>query len=180
MSNNPLSYWYLYDSHKRLNAVVMQLDTSYGERRLWLRRNTRDKPDNKGPYCFRAECNKDLQVSPFMPSEDTGFILDTSDPCDSKDGLIRLMITSTYGKRTLMVTTVTPDGAPLDVPSSSLWTRLIWLWRWWLVCTPAGVVWRILSNAYRIFIFNQENITVGKRVEPIKTVTAKHARTVEK
>ena len=180
LSNNPLSYWYLYDADKRLDAVVMQLDTSYGERRLWLRRNCREKPDNKGPFCFRADCNKDLQVSPFMPSEDTGFVLDTSDPCASKNGSIHLMITSTYGKKTLMVTTVTPDGVPLEIPSSSLSARIAWTWRWWLVCTPAGVVWRILSNAYRISLFNHEKIKVGTRVEPLKTVTAKHARTVEK
>lgn len=180
LSNNPLSYWYLYNSEKKLDAVVMQLDTSYGERRSWLRRNSRDNPDNKGPFCFQAFCNKDLQVSPFMPSEDTGFVLDTSDPCASKDGSFRLMITSTHGKRTLMATTVTPDDTSLEVATASTWTRLVWLWRWWLVCTPAGVVWRILSNAYRIFLFNHANIDVGKRVEPLKTVTAKHARTVEK
>lgn len=160
--------------------MIMQLDTSYGERRLWIGRNIRETQSKNSPYCFRAKFSKDLQISPFMPAEDTGFILDTSDPCSGTGESIRLMITSTHGTRTLMVTTVTPNGIPVDMASSSTWTRLKLLWKWGWVCTPTAVVWRILSNAARIFMFNHKSIQVQKRVEPLKTVTAKHARTVEK
>lgn len=180
MHNNPLAYIYLYNERKELDAVILQLDTSYGERRLWIRRNEQEPDRQKGPFCFRAKYDKDLQVSPYMPFDGTSFVLDTSDPCASEDGTVHLVVTMSQGTTPFMVTTVTPNGIPLDVPTSTLWDRLRFLWHWAWLCTPTAVVWRILSMAASIFAYNHKSIVLNERPEPIKTATPKHARTIEK
>ncbi|VUC32371.1 unnamed protein product [Clonostachys rosea] len=179
-NNNPLAFWYLYNSDKELTALILQLDTSYGERRLWFVRNSLQKQAKGSPYCFQGKFVKDLQVSPFMPlGSDTSYIVDTSDPCASTNGRVNILITLKKGDKTLMTASVKPHSPSLDIPTASTWSSLIFLWKWWWVPMATVVTCRILGQAAKIYLTQRKKIKVQTREEPIKTVTAKPARTVE-
>jgi hypothetical protein len=70
----------LYDSKKELSAMIVQLQTSYGERRLWLTRNCQESGAKPGPYSFKGKFDKDLQISLFTPNE-ANYVIESSDPC---------------------------------------------------------------------------------------------------
>ncbi|KAI9805748.1 MAG: hypothetical protein M1833_005241 [Piccolia ochrophora] len=88
---NPVSFWYLYDSNKRLQGMILEVNNTFDERRpYYLERNnetevsdhglanghvhkepaqkpiSRDcKAAPEGPISFRATWAKDFHVSPF-------------------------------------------------------------------------------------------------------------------
>lgn len=146
---------------------------------MWLVRNAMDEKSAGGPYCFRGSFIKDLQVSPFMPVDPTTtYVLDSSDPC--QDEPLRILVTLKQGANTLMVTSVAPRAAPLDLATSTTTTRVKFLLSWWWIPIATVVTWRILSQAARIYLANKDKIALAKRTEPIKTAIGKPARTVEK
>ena len=177
-ANNPLAYWYLYDASKHLTAMILQLDTSYGDRRMWFVENTLPK-DYAGLYRFRGCFVKDLQVSPFMPLGQTTYQVDSTDPCDSKDDTVRILVKIKHGEETMMVTSVSPRGAPLDISTAGFSSALYFVLRWWWVPMSTVVVTRILSQAAKIYLRNRKAITLATRPEPPPTTVAKPARTPE-
>ena len=92
----PLSFWYLYSSEKKLTAMIVQLQTPYGERRLWLTRNLRTNHSDTSPYCFRGEFDKDLQISPFTPVA-ASYVVESSDPCAEVLDKLKIMVTLKLG-----------------------------------------------------------------------------------
>lgn len=70
--------------------MIVQLQTSYGERRLWLVQNSQKDTQAKLPYCFKGKFEKDIQVSPFTPS--TSYIIRSSDPCSAPLSGLNIMI----------------------------------------------------------------------------------------
>lgn len=178
--NNPLAFWYLYNSLKELTAIILQLDTSYGERRLWLVRNSLKQTSDGSPYCFQGKFVKDLQVSPFMPQDDsTSYIVDSSDPCSSKGGEVNILVTLKHGDRTLMVTSVKPDGSSLNAATASIWSSIAFMVKWWWVPISTVVTWRILSQAAKVYAAHRKKIVIAIRPEPIRTTTAPPASAVE-
>lgn len=183
--DNPLGFWYLYSADKKLTAIITELNTSYGERRLWLVRQQlpeKSSPDKVGatsPYVFRGRFHKDIHVSPFMPS--TGwYIVDTSDPCaPRKPGQLDILVTlASPDNKPLMVTRVSSTAPALDVPRSSMRERISFLVGWWWVATCTVMTYRILSHAARIYFLKATRYWT--RPEPKKTALGKPARTVER
>ena len=115
--NNPLAFWYLYNTNKELTAMIVQLQTSYGERRLWLTRNSRKNASKNGRFCFRGEFKKDLQVSPFTPLE-ASYVIDSSDPCATPLKSLNIVVTLKKDSKAVMQAEVTSTRPP---------TRTIWL-----------------------------------------------------
>jgi DUF1365 family protein len=180
--DNPLGFWYLYTANKELTAIIPELNTSYGERRMWLVRQLRTpKPDStsKKPslYTFRGHFEKDIHVSPFMPSSGA-YTIDTSDPCASSSNKLEILVTLTKPEGgPLILTRVSSTGSGLDVSAASMWEKLSFLARWCYVPTTTVMTYRILSQAARIYT---KAPRVWKRPEPKKTALGKPARAVER
>jgi DUF1365 family protein len=180
--DNPLGFWYLYTAAKELTAIIPELNTSYGERRMWLVRNSLAKDSTsstkrKSPYCFRGHFSKDIYVSPFMPPGG-GYTIDTCDPCASESNQLDILVTLTKpeGGPTL-VTRVTSSEPGLDVAAASMWGKLSFLVRWCYVPTCTVMTYRILSQAARIYLKAPRTFT---RPEPVRTALGKPARVVER
>ncbi|KAJ5454991.1 hypothetical protein N7530_012760 [Penicillium desertorum] len=178
--NNPLSFWYLYNNRKELTAMIVQLQTSYGERRMWLTRNCRTDAPGNGPYCFQGKFDKDLQVSPFTPLT-ASYVIDSSDPCAAPLDKLKLMVTLKRGRETVINAVVNTTGPPLDAATASLGSSMLFLMKWWWVPMCSVVVFRILSKAARIYLtHNEKELNIQTRAEPITTAIAKSARLSER
>ncbi|KAJ5117541.1 hypothetical protein N7448_011173 [Penicillium atrosanguineum] len=178
--SNPLSFWYLYGSNKELSAMIVQLQTSYGERRLWLTRNCRKNTSRSGPYCFQGKFDKDLQVSPFTPLS-ASYVIDSSDPCAAPLDKLKVMVTLKQGKKTIMHAVVNSTGPPLDAATASVGSSVLFLIKWWWVPMCAVVVFRILSKAAKIYLTHSDDeLNIQTRAEPVRTAIAKSARLSER
>lgn len=162
--------------------MIPELNTSYGERRMWLVRNSLPpKSDSsqpkKGLYAFKGHFGKDIHVSPFMPPSG-GYIIDACDPCDTPSNRLEILVTLMKPEGgPLLVTRVTSSEPGLDASTASMWDKISFLARWCYVPTTTIMTYRILSQAARIYVKAPQ---VWKRPEPIKTALGKPARAVER
>ncbi|KAL5344820.1 hypothetical protein ACLOAV_010217 [Pseudogymnoascus australis] len=181
--DNPLGFWYLYTADRQLTAIVAELNASYGERRMWLVRQTLEpklesETSRKSLYTFRGHFGKDIHVSPFMPSTGGGYTIDTSDPCASSLNQLDILVTLTKAEGgPLLVTRVTSSSPGLDASAASMWEKITFLVRWCYVPTTTVMTYRILSQAARIYL---KAPRVWTRPEPTKTALGKPARAVER
>jgi len=92
---NPISFYYCYDRHGQLGAVLNEVNSTFGEQRLYWIDATRA---TRGPSGLRHRTAKTMHVSPFMTMDvDYEFVL--TEPTDSlvahmntfrhRDGLAR-------------------------------------------------------------------------------------------
>ncbi|KAH8646865.1 hypothetical protein BX600DRAFT_156434 [Xylariales sp. PMI_506] len=180
--DNPLGFWYLYSAEKVLTAIIPELNTSYGERRMWLVRQAlppkpEGEPRSTSPYSFRGHFGKDIHVSPFMPPTG-GYTIDTCDPCASTSNQLDILVTLTKPEGgPAMVTRVTSRAPGLDVSEASLREKLSFILLWWYIPTCTFMTYRILAEAARIYL---KAPSTWSRPEPLKTALGKPARVVEK
>lgn len=160
--------------------MIVQLQTSYGERRLWLTKNCQENSSGVGPYCFKGKFEKDLQVSPFTHLT-ASYVIKSSDPCAAPLDQLKIMVTLKKGDETIIHAIVNSTDPPLDAATASPSSSLLFLFKWWWVPMCAVVVFRILSKAARIYLtHNDEELNIQTRAEPIKTAIAKPARVSER
>ncbi|KAH8808673.1 hypothetical protein F5884DRAFT_900883 [Xylogone sp. PMI_703] len=180
--DNPLGFWYLYTADRELTAIVPELNTSYGERRMWLVRQSLPRKaestkQTKSPYAFRGSFGKDIHVSPFMPLYG-GYTIDTCDPCATPLGKLNILVTLTKPEGgPLLVTRVSSSAPGLDASQASFWEKISFIARWWYVPTCTVMTYRILAEAARIYLKAPRTWT---RPEPTKTALGKPARAVER
>jgi DUF1365 family protein len=62
-SFNPVSFWYIYNSSDELSLLILEVNNTFGERRLYLRRN--DNNDISSKSKAQPKWEKDFHVSPF-------------------------------------------------------------------------------------------------------------------
>ena len=178
--NNPLSFWYLYNDKRHLTAMIVQLQTSYGERRLWLTRNELSSSSEPKTYAFQGHFTKDLQVSPFTPNS-ASYVIRSSDPCLAPLRELNIMVTLKHGEQTVMQAMVRPSGQPLDAAKADFRSSVIFLAKWWWVPMCIVVVFRILSKAAHIYLTHNTNeLNMQTRPEPTKTVISRSARLSER
>jgi DUF1365 family protein len=121
--NNPLAFWYLYDGERNLTAMIVQLQTSYGERRLWLTRNELPQSSGPGIHSFQGRFNKDLQVSPFTPTS-ASYVIKSSDPCLAPLRELNIMVTLKQGERAVRRLSTTQMTSEHSLTSSPTPTSL--------------------------------------------------------
>jgi DUF1365 family protein len=74
-SFNPVSFWYLYDGTLALKAMILEVNNTFGERRMYLLSGTSDAGQDQmrgtsGVLMkFRSVWDKDFHVSPFNDRE---------------------------------------------------------------------------------------------------------------
>lgn len=76
---------------------------------------------------------------------------------------------------------VNSTGPPLDAATASLGSSLLFLAKWWLVSMCSVVVFRILFKAAKIYLtYNERELNIQTRAEPITTAIAKSVRLSER
>lgn len=64
-SFNPVSFWYLYDEWRLLKAMILEVNNTFDERRMYLLQLSGSGTDER----FRMKWQKDFHVSPFNDRE---------------------------------------------------------------------------------------------------------------
>lgn len=174
---NPVSFWYLYDAQRQLRAMILEVNNTFDERRMYLLR----RPDEvKGETMledvnglsilsrnFTGKWPKDFHVSPFN-SRKGSYSLNSLDPF-SKEGesagkvynTIILRSSKNVAKITAKVFSTKPALDPLNMTFQA---KLAFLLAWWWV----GFVTfpRIVKEASKLFF--RKKLHVWYRPEVLK------------
>ncbi|KAI9813194.1 MAG: hypothetical protein M1832_006366 [Thelocarpon impressellum] len=188
-SFNPVSFWYLYDEGKQLKAMILEVNNTFDERRMYFLGQA-PEPDripasspqqtiSKGdvgpahdhafemsPGKLRASWPKDFHVSPFNSRDGTYSLVasDPSFPDTDGQGPVRNHITlrSPQGPVTL-VASVFSEGPSLDPSNMTIWGSLRFVAMWWWVGLMTFP--RIVREAGKLFLKRRLGMRVYWRPE---------------
>lgn len=154
---NPVSFWYLYDQKGRLVAMVLEVNNTFGERRMYLlkgRREGKGKGNGKEgekdgeKVVFTDDWEKDFHVSPFN-SRKGSYSLKAVDPVAAFELTGRARVDNTIVLRSSkehakIVARVFSDGEARDATTISIWelARFVASWWWVGLVTFPRIVWQ--------------------------------------
>ncbi|KAL8327968.1 hypothetical protein RB597_004009 [Gaeumannomyces tritici] len=186
---NPVSFWYLYGANNEMAAMILEVNNTFGERRMYFllpterdtdRRITQpDVVDGKPLTRLKQKWPKDFHVSPFNSRKGT-YTLDAHDvlapgtQCHGNiDITIVLQSSKAHGK---LVAKIFSDGPSIDPAQLCLWQRINFLARWWWV----GFITfpRIVKEAGVLFFLRK--LHVWFRPEPLKETVGRLADKIER
>ncbi|KAI6315813.1 hypothetical protein MCOR34_004520 [Pyricularia oryzae] len=192
---NPVSFWYLYDSNKVFSAMILEVNNTFGERRMYFLLPSEPRAisniDANGaadaaaealtqkPTRFTQTWPKDFHVSPFNSRKGSysvsakDFLGPNMQGPGHVDVNIVLKSSKGHGK---LVARIFSEGNTIDPVSLGAWQRLGFLARWWWV----GFVTfpRIVKEAGRLFF--QRKLHVWYRPEPLKDSIGRMADETER
>ncbi len=170
---NPVSFWYLYGDDRHLRAMILEVNNTFDERRMYFLTSepVDNQPASEGEqgkcparsrsrqHVFRQSWAKDFHVSPFN-SRKGSYTLTATDPLDpSMRGTcpvsLAIKLVSSKG-HIKMVAALSSQGATIDpcTMTSSQQIRFLASW-WWvgLLTYP-----RILLQALRLFFHRRLHV----------------------
>ncbi|KAF2150235.1 hypothetical protein K461DRAFT_287825 [Myriangium duriaei CBS 260.36] len=183
-SFNPVSFWYIYDSRSQLVMMVLEVNNTFGERRMYLLKVGEGIGQEDGDATvaesnrFRDSWTKDFHVSPFN-SRKGSYSLQAKNPRTSGDAL-KTAIDNTITLRsskggTKLVARVFSEGQALDPTTLTTLqlSRLVASWFWVGFLTFP----RILYEAYRLFF--KHKLHVWYRPEVLASSISRQATAEE-
>lgn len=180
-SFNPVSFWYIYDQEHRLKKMILEVNNTFGERRMYLLSGTSSSNLPQTPASTHEEeygqdalpasksrftdlWTKDFHVSPFN-SRKGSYALRAQNPfpyvnydAPMIDNTITLKSSKDHAK---VVARLNCVGKPLDPDELGLLGTSWFILKWWwvgLVTFP-----RILKEAFNLFY--KRNLHVWFRPE---------------
>ncbi|KAF2492347.1 DUF1365-domain-containing protein [Lophium mytilinum] len=154
-SFNPVSFWYIYGHDQTLKMMILEVNNTFDERRIYLLRaqpsGGTDPNDMSTTSKFRNVWQKDFHVSPFNSLKGS-YSLKTTDPFNAGsstvdiDNTITLMSSKNHAK---LVARIFSIGSPLDPDTFSGWDTFCFMLQYWwigLVTFP-----RIVREATKLF-----------------------------
>ncbi|PSR87328.1 hypothetical protein BD289DRAFT_388706 [Coniella lustricola] len=191
---NPVSFWYLYSEDMSLAAMILEVNNTFDERRMYFltpAKSDDDALEGAEPICatngemskkkpaFKQQWPKDFHVSPFN-SRKGSYSLLASDPLSALpegksliDSTITLRSGKGHGK---IVARLFSDGEGVDPTTMSVLQKVKFLLSWWWV----GFITfpRIVREAARLWF--QKSLHVWYRPEPLKESMGRHADGAER
>ena len=129
-SFNPVSFWYLYDHDMLLRYMILEVNNTFDERRMYFLEHDSDKGSDK----FKQEWKKDFHVSPF--NDRSGFYsLTAIDPFAVPDVISvdnTIVLKSEEGKPKLVARVFTTEKG-IDASSLTRLRSLVFVIKWWWV-----------------------------------------------
>jgi DUF1365 family protein len=188
---NPVSFWYLYDADKRLAAMILEVNNTFDERRMYFLPSDADSRRRRGsppaeepeqgkcsPQTFKQAWPKDFHVSPFNSRKGSYTVTATDPLSPTMQGIgpvsVAINLLSSKGHLKL-VTKLFSVGTAIDpagmTPSHKL--RFLATWCWVGLLTYS----RILKEAYRLFVHRR--LHVWFKPEPLAGTTPRRASPTE-
>ena len=172
-SFNPVSFWYLYDRGKQLKAMILEVNNTFDERRMYFLKDSDkgtepplqvNQPCEKGdlplqpsnpvtlPAKFTNTWQKDFHVSPFNSRKGSYRLsaLDPFAPSLTNPGFINNTITLNSSKaHAKLVARIFSTDPSIDPSLMTLWQKVRFIMSWWWV----GFVTfpRIVREAGKLF-----------------------------
>lgn len=140
-SFNPVSFWYLYDEHDRLGAMILEVNNTFDERRIYfLPRNAGEESNTtESKVKFKGHWEKDFHVSPFNDRDGSYSLICTNpfDPMSAGAGTgvdvdNTIVLNSGDGKPKI-VARVFSTSPGIDPFQMSRLQTLAFVARWWWV-----------------------------------------------
>lgn len=194
-SFNPVSFWYLYDEDKTLKAMILEVNNTFDERRMYLlkqdalvketsaaRDDLDSKPDRKPTPTsanFTDTWSKDFHVSPFN-SRKGSYSLKAYDPFFPQfirnptiDNTITLSSSKDHPK---LIAKIASTGPAVDPAHLGHWDTFRFIMSWWWV----GFVTfpRIVREAGKLFF--KRKLKVWYRPEVVGTSIGRTATYYER
>lgn len=122
--------WYLYTADFQLRFVIIEVNNTFGERRMYL------FPAPKGTGNFSQTLPKDFHVSPFS-SRNGSYVLATTDPAKSEEISVTVTLKSSKGHPKLVArlwSTAPAIDPTIDSVMSSLCLLVFWAWTTLVTC----------------------------------------------
>lgn len=192
---NPVSFWYLYSEDMSLAGMILEVNNTFDERRMYFltpgKSNVDTLEEIEEPQStangdipskasvFKQQWPKDFHVSPFN-SRKGSYSLRASDPLSASpegriliDNTITLRSGKGHGK---IVARLLSDGEAADPATMSILQKVTFLLSWWWV----GFVTfpRIAKEAARLWF--QRKLHVWYRPEPLKESIGRNADDAER
>jgi DUF1365 family protein len=178
-SFNPVSFWYLYSEQKQLAAMILEVNNTFDEKRIYFmeREKVQDEQVMQGKDTFLHSWKKDFHVSPFN-DRDGNYSLNASDPFApdmAGDGYIDNTITlfSSDG-RPKVVARVSSAEPPIIASNVNRIQALQFVCKWWWVGFMTNA--RIVREARKLWM---KNLQVFYRPEVMKTSIGRRATAEE-
>lgn len=149
-SFNPVSFWYLYDRHQILAAMILEVNNTFDERRMYFLQ--RDEKDYQAPVPrFRSRWDKDFHVSPFN-DRDGIYSLSAADPFEqsSKNHIDNTIVLGHPDGTPKIVARVFSVCPPIDPSGLSTLQTYGLIGRWWWVGLVTNA--RILREARMLWL----------------------------
>ncbi|KAJ4422481.1 hypothetical protein N0V82_002815 [Gnomoniopsis sp. IMI 355080] len=191
---NPASFWYLYADDMSLRGMIIEVNNTFDERRMYLlrpqktaeaeiegaeHRPVKNGPSSLDPPVFKQQWPKDFHVSPFN-SRKGAYSLLAYDPLRALaegrspiDSTITLKSSKGHGK---IVARLVSKGHAIDPSRMSFRQKAVFLSSWWWV----GFITfpRIVREAARLWF--QRKLHVWYRPEPLKESMGRNADSAER
>lgn len=180
---NPVSFWYIYDSDHQLTKMILEVNNTFGERRMYLLDGSNVVPGtppavntqapimdltNGGKSRFTDMWLKDFHVSPFN-SRKGSYVLKAQNPFPSVDhdapiidNTITLISSKNHAK---LVARLNSTGRAFDLESMGMLQTADFVLSWWwvgLLTFP-----RIVKEAAQLFY--KRSLHVWFRPEVVQT-----------
>jgi DUF1365 family protein len=178
-SFNPVSFWYLYSEKKQLTAMILEVNNTFDERRMYFLdgKNQHGDQAHAKEDMFTNTWEKDFHVSPF--NERGGiYSLKANDPFAPElsgrshiDNTITLR--STDGKHKIVARVFSAEQ-PILVSRLNRLQIFRFISRWWWVGFMTNV--RILCEARKLWV---KKLPVFYRPEVMKTSVGRQASNEE-
>ncbi|KAK5168066.1 uncharacterized protein LTR77_006634 [Saxophila tyrrhenica] len=168
-SFNPVSFWYLYDSDAMLKFMILEVNNTFDERRVYLLKPDREGACDAGQTVFTETFDKDFHVSPFN-SRKGSYSLRAIDPLAAFERTGRYSFDNTIVLRSSkesakIVARVYSEGTPQDATTISRFELFRFIASWWWVgfVTFPRIVWQART------LFFQKKLHVWYRPEVTDT-----------
>lgn len=130
-SFNPVSFWYLYDKTKELAAMILEVNNTFDERRMYfLPRQALG--DARASRRFAQHWDKDFHVSPFNDREGS-YSLSAVDPLETTAQIDNNLVLSSNDGKPKIIARVYSTKPGLIPASMSALSTISFLARWWWV-----------------------------------------------
>ena len=175
-SFNPVSFWYIYDGDAQLKYMILEVNNTFDERRLYLLRpgspdenlESLDDKNSDNALFFKETWQKDFHVSPFNSRKGT-YSLRAIDPVAAfqhyghvkVDNTIVLRSDKGHPKLVARVFSTEPPTSALTIETLQL-LRFVASW-WWVgfVTFP-----RIVAQASKLFFTKKLHVWFRPEVTP--------------
>lgn len=179
-SFNPVSFWYIYGLNSELKWMLLEVNNTFDERRMYLLSADDESGSPNGTQAkFKKSWTKDFHVSPFN-SRKGSYSLQAGDPYKPGKGMEAAFdntITLRSSKNeTKLVARVFSESQAIDPSAISNWQLFKFILGWFWVGFMTSP--RIIFQAFKLFFLRK--LHVWYRPEVLPTSLGRHATLEEK
>jgi DUF1365 family protein len=179
-SFNPVSFWYIYNCDDRLSMMILEVNNTFDERRLYLLKDNVSSSELDAPTPrFKHSWPKDFHVSPFN-SRKGHYALTSLNPYRNgafqAPGIDSTIVLNSSKDNVKLVARLFSEEFPIDPLQVSFLNKTLLLLQWcWMGLFTFP---RIIKEAFLLFF--RRKLHVWLRPEVMPTSIGRHDTWVER